>query len=201
MNELVLASHNESKIKEFSGMFKHFKVISSKALGFDDVEETGLTYVENAIIKARYCSKLSQKPCLADDSGLEIDALNQEPGVLSARYSGKDKNSSANIQKVLDRLQGVPLSKRQGRFRCVLVWMRHAVDPAPIIVEGVWEGFIALEASGQKGFGYDPVFWCPAQNKMAAELPLELKNTLSHRAIAKQNLLRQLTSCGIIFNR
>ena len=189
MKKLMIATHNLSKVIEFKSLLDGYYITSSKDCGIEDVEETGTTYVENAIIKARHCSLKSNQPCLADDSGLEIDYLNHEPGVYSARYAGKGKQSHDNVMKVLTQLRGVPFDKRTARFRCVLVWMRHAMDPAPIIVEGVWEGYIHTEAKGVHGFGYDPIFWSVEHQCTAAELSPDIKRVLSHRAKAKNKLL------------
>ncbi|HJN37867.1 MAG TPA: RdgB/HAM1 family non-canonical purine NTP pyrophosphatase [Gammaproteobacteria bacterium] len=182
--KIILASHNPGKIKEFNNAFKNINLISASTLNIGDVPETGLTYVENAIIKARHCAKHCNHPCIADDSGLEVDALGLEPGVFSARYAGEEKNNQNNINKMLTQLQGISKDQRTARFRCVLVFMRNAQDPSPIITEGTWNGFILEQPYGEHGFGYDPIFWSPENKCSAAEITPEEKSRISHRAQA-----------------
>jgi XTP/dITP diphosphohydrolase len=190
--KIVLASHNKGKIKEFNNVFESIDLISASTLNISDVPETGLTYIENAIIKARHCAKNCNHPCLADDSGLEVDALGLDPGVFSARYAGEEKNFQANIDKVLSNLNDTPEPSRTARFRCVLVLMRGANDPSPIIAEGTWEGMILQHPRGELGFGYDPIFWCPEYQCSAAEIPEIQKNTISHRAKAILKMSKHL---------
>jgi len=156
---------------------------------FLDAEETGATFVENAILKARNAALHCQLPAIADDSGLVVDALNGAPGVISARYAGIGASDHDNVYKLLRELAGVPAELRTARFICVMVFMEHANDPCPVIAQGIWEGRILDHAVGENGFGYDPVFWVPEQHCSSAELSPDLKNSLSHRGQA----LKQLT--------
>ena len=158
----------------------------------DEVEETGLTFVENAILKARHAAKISGLPAIADDSGLEVDALNGAPGIYSARYAGTDATDEQNLQKLLADLKNVPDEQRTARFQCLLVYLRHADDPTPLICQGTWEGFITQEPMGDNGFGYDPVFFVPKHNCTSAQLTPEQKNQLSHRGQALNKLLTKL---------
>jgi XTP/dITP diphosphohydrolase len=153
-----------------------------------DADETGLTFVENAILKARNAAQHTGLPAIADDSGLEVDFLNGAPGIYSARYAG-DGGSAANNAKLLEALAGVPEAGRSARFQCLLVYLRHADDPTPIICQGTWEGWILEAPRGAAGFGYDPLFFVPTEGLSAAELPAERKNTLSHRGQALRCLL------------
>jgi XTP/dITP diphosphohydrolase len=196
MQKIVLASSNKGKINEFSTLFVQFDydVIPQQEFAISDAEETGLSFVENAIIKARHASKISGLPAIADDSGLMIDALNGEPGIYSARYAGNEKNALANINKVLLQLQQVSAEKRSARFVCCLALLQHVHDPLPIVCQGILEGVITTAAQGQRGFGYDPIFFIPEQNCTAAELTPEIKNQISHRAKAMQQLKTLLQS-------
>jgi len=193
MTRIVLASGNEGKLREFSAMFsEHFandnvELIPQTELNVSDADETGLSFVENAIIKARHACQVTGLPALADDSGIEIDALDGAPGIYSARYSGE--GDQANNSKVLKNLEGVAEAERTARFQCVLVYMRHAEDPTPQVFQGAWEGVILTEPSGTEGFGYDPIFYVPSEQCSAAELSRERKNVLSHRGQAIQQLL------------
>ena len=193
MTRIVLASGNKGKLREFSAMFsEHFandnvELIPQTELNVSDADETGLSFVENAIIKARHACQVTGLPALADDSGIEIDALDGAPGIYSARYSGK--GDQANNVKVLENLKGIPEAQRTARFQCVLVYMRHAEDPTPQVFQGAWEGVILTEPSGTEGFGYDPIFYVPSEQCSAAELSRERKNNLSHRGQAIQQLL------------
>ena len=193
MTRIVLASGNKGKLREFSAMFsEHFandnvELIPQTELNVSDADETGLSFVENAIIKARHACLVTGLPALADDSGIEIDALDGAPGIYSARYSGE--GDQANNVKVLENLKGIPEAQRTARFQCVLVYMRHAEDPTPQVFQGAWEGVILTEPSGTEGFGYDPIFYVPSEQCSAAELSRERKNNLSHRGQAIQQLL------------
>lgn len=193
MTRIVLASGNKGKLREFSAMFsEHFandnvELIPQTELNVSDADETGLSFVENAIIKARHACQVTGLPALADDSGIEIDALDGAPGIYSARYSGE--GDQANNAKALENLKGVPEAQRTARFQCVLVYMRHAEDPTPQVFQGAWEGVILTEPSGTEGFGYDPIFYVPSEQCSAAELSRERKNNLSHRGQAIQQLL------------
>lgn len=191
-NSLVLASGNAGKIKELQALLPNYTLIPQTRFSVSDIEETGTTFVENAILKARHAAKISNLPAIADDSGLVIAALNDKPAIYSARYAGQGASDSENIAKVLHELNGVPLEKRQAYFVCVLVFMRHANDPCPIITQGRWDGFILEKPQGEKGFGYDPIFGVLDYDCSAAELDFEMKNTVSHRGKALAQLQREL---------
>lgn len=192
--KIVLASSNAGKIKELNDMLAKLdmQIIPQQELGIEDVEETGLCFVENAILKARNAALMSGMPAIADDSGLEVDFLNGAPGIYSARFAGPDANTASNNKKLLDALADAPLEQRSARYQCVIVYMRHATDPTPIICQGSWEGHIALEAKGDGGFGYDPLFYVEDVNCHAAEIDKEDKNQISHRGIAIRELLAKL---------
>lgn len=201
MQKIVLASNNKGKLREFSEMLAtiNIKVVPQANFNIEDADETGLTFVENAIIKARHASAIAGLPAIADDSGLEVDFLNGAPGIYSARYSdmknaGKNATDEKNLLKLLDALKDVPEEKRTARFQCVLVYMRHAGDPTPIICQGAWEGIITTEKHGDNGFGYDPIFHVPTHNCSSAELSSEEKHKLSHRGIALKALLKKLSA-------
>ena len=191
---IVLASSNAGKVREFNQLLGglQLEVVPQSRFNVADAEETGLTFVENAILKARNAAQHAHRPALADDSGLEVDALDGAPGIYSARYAGPGAGDRANLEKLLAMLAGVPEAQRSARFQCVLVYMRHALDPTPLICQGTWEGRILTEARGSGGFGYDPVFFVPSHGCSSAELPAEVKNTLSHRGQALQKLLAAL---------
>lgn len=190
-NELVVATGNKGKLNEISQVLAPLGITvrGQKDFAIPDIEETGLTFVENAILKARNTCLHTGKPALADDSGIEVDALNGAPGIYSARYAGVGASDGANVVKLLDALQGVAEAERSARFQCVMVYMRHANDPTPLICQGTWEGRITLAPAGDNGFGYDPVFWVPQHNCTAAQLLPDIKNSLSHRGQALQKLL------------
>ncbi|WDE10673.1 XTP/dITP diphosphatase [Thalassomonas haliotis] len=192
MSTIVLATGNKGKVKELSELLaaENITIVPQSDFQVPDVPETGTTFVENAIIKARHAAKITGKPAIADDSGLEVDALSGAPGVYSARYAGEDASDHDNIVKLLEQLQGVPAEKRTARFHCVLVYMRHSEDPTPVICHGSWEGRITLEQQGEQGFGYDPVFWVAQQQLTSAQLPREVKNQLSHRGQALAQLVK-----------
>ena len=193
--QIVLASGNQGKIKEIQSILKNHPIVAQSQFNVEEVEETGSTFVENAIIKARNAALHCDMPAIADDSGLVVDALNGAPGVISARYAGVGASDQDNLLKLLRDLEGIPAEQRTARFVCVIVLMRHADDPLPVIAQGTWEGRILTEAVGENGFGYDPVFWVPTHLKASAELSPELKNTLSHRGQALNiltNAIQQL---------
>lgn len=192
--KIVLASNNIGKIREFSDILAPLSIelITQSALGIEDIEETGLSFVENALIKARHAAKLSGLPALADDSGLAIAALNGAPGIYSARYAGVECNHNENIAKVLKEMDHIGDSHRHAEFHCVLALMTHDLDPIPLICEGRWAGTILREPKGQYGFGYDPVFYVPEEKMSSAELPKDLKNQISHRAKALHKLIKLL---------
>jgi len=191
---VVLASNNPGKLREFNALLAglDFEIVPQSRFNVPEVEETGLTFVENAILKARHAANLAQGPALADDSGLEVDALHGAPGIYSARYARPGASDTENLEKLLSMLNGVPEEARSARFQCVLVYMRHALDPTPLICQGTWEGRILAAPRGTHGFGYDPVFFVPTHGCTSAELPPETKNALSHRAQALQSLLTAL---------
>ena len=193
-SKLVLASANPGKIKELQQMLDELglEVIPQTALNIPDIEETGLTFVENSILKARNAAALSNLPAIADDSGLEVDYLKGAPGIYSARFAGADATDADNRKKLLDLLAGVPAEQRTARYQTVVVYMRHANDPTPIICQGTWEGTIASDEKGDGGFGYDPLFQVTETNCRAAELDKQTKNRLSHRGKAMANLMMQL---------
>lgn len=191
ISRLVLASGNKGKLREINQLLTglHIEAIPQTEFNVPDVEETGLTFVENAIIKARNAAEHSGLPALADDSGIEVDALNGEPGIYSARYAGKGASDDANLTKLLQALKDVPDIERTARFQCVMVYMAHAKDPTPLICQGTWEGRILYEPRGENGFGYDPVFFVPTHSCSAAELESSVKNQLSHRGQALRKFL------------
>ena len=194
MKRIVLASGNAGKAREISQMLAnhHMEVLPQSAFNVVEVEETGLTFVENALLKARNAAAHSGLPAIADGSGLEVDALNGAPGIYSARYAGSTASDSDNIAKLLAALTDVPGAQRTARFQCLMVYMEHADDPTPIICQGTWEGRILFEPRGTQGFGYDPVFFVRTHNCSAAELPPVVKNNLSHRGQALRQLLTAL---------
>lgn len=195
MNKIVLATGNKGKVKEFSEILSEHKIeiVPQSDFNVSEVAETGTTFVENAIIKARHAAKITGLPAIADDSGLEVDFLKGAPGIYSSRYAGENGNDKANNAKLLAALNGVEAPLRTARFQCVIVYMRHADDPTPIICQGSWEGEITSEKHGEHGFGYDPLFWLTDQAMTSAQLPRDLKNQLSHRGKALAKLLENFT--------
>jgi len=193
-SQIVLASDNPGKLREIKKLLVNlpYEIIPQSEFSVLKLQETALTFVENAILKARHASQYTQLPAIADDSGLEIDALNGEPGIYSARYAGTDATSQKNIAKVLQKLLDIPKEKRSARFQCVMVYLKHIKDPSPIIAQGTWEGSILLQQQGKNGFGYDPIFYVSTHNCSAAELPIDIKNKLSHRGQALRKLLKEL---------
>lgn len=194
MHKLILASSNTGKIREIEHILQplNIAVVPQSQFNITDVEETGLTFVENALIKARHASEMSQLPALADDSGLVVDALHGQPGIYSARYAGKHASYPEKMQYLLTEMVQVPTEQRTARFYCAIVLLRHPTDPAPIICIGQWEGFIASAPQGVNGFGYDPIFYLPQHQCTAAELDITVKNRVSHRAQALKQLLEKL---------
>ncbi|MDB3893113.1 RdgB/HAM1 family non-canonical purine NTP pyrophosphatase [Candidatus Thioglobus sp.] len=193
MKKIILASNNTGKIREFNAMLAGFyEVVSMADMNVKEVPEIGLTFVENALIKARNASMQSGLPALADDSGIVVDALEGAPGIYSARYAGNHGDDEANTQKLLDDMKQVSDAKRSARFWCAIVFVEHANDPTPIIIQRGWEGEIMREKSGENGFGYDPIFYVPTYKKSSAELSSEQKNNISHRGKALQALLSEL---------
>jgi XTP/dITP diphosphohydrolase len=167
-------------------------VLPQSSFGVPEAEETGLTFVENAILKARNAARHTGLPALADDSGIEVDALNGAPGIYSARYAGPGATDEENLLKLLAALEGLPEDRRGARFQCVIAYLRHAEDPTPLICQGTWEGRILAAPRGANGFGYDPVFFVPEEGVSSAELAPEIKNRLSHRGQALRRLLEGL---------
>lgn len=197
MNRILLASNNPGKVREVAAILadhdvSQFEILPQSAYGVPEAEETGLTFVENAIIKARNAARHAGLPAIADDSGLAVDALGGAPGVISARYAGLGADDAANNAKLLDALREVPDEQRTARFLCVMVYLRHADDPCPLIAQGAWEGVMLRAPRGNGGFGYDPLFYVPGQGCASAELPPEVKNRLSHRGQALRALAGML---------
>ncbi|MDR6839753.1 RdgB/HAM1 family non-canonical purine NTP pyrophosphatase [Pseudoxanthomonas sacheonensis] len=192
--KLVLASSNQGKLEELRSLLADngIELIAQSDLGVEDAEETGATFIENALIKARHATLVTGLPALADDSGICVDALNGAPGLYSARYAGEHGNASRNIDKLLETMRELPDQERGAHFYCVLVLLRHADDPQPLIVEGQWNGSILRERRGGGGHGYDPVFFDPLHGQSAAEMEMELKNRLSHRGQALARLKQRL---------
>jgi XTP/dITP diphosphohydrolase len=196
MKKIILASNNKGKIREFNTMLDGlYEVISMSDRQVEEVPETGLTFVENALIKARNASEQSGLPALADDSGIVVDALGGGPGIYSARYAGNHGDDEANTQKLLDQMHVIPEGERTARFWCAIVFVEHANDPTPIIIQRGWEGEILRKKVGENGFGYDPIFYVPTHDCASAELAPEIKNTLSHRGRALTALLEELKVC------
>lgn len=196
MSTIVLATGNQGKVKELASLLadQQINVKPQSEFNVGEVEETGTTFIENAIIKARHAAKITGLPAIADDSGLEVDALNGAPGIYSARYSGDNATDESNNNKLIKALAGVDEQKRTARFHCVLVYMKHENDPTPLICHGQWEGSILSQAKGNQGFGYDPLFWVAEHNMTSAQLPRELKNQLSHRGKALKILAKELAN-------
>jgi len=196
MSTIVLATGNKGKVNELAALFAEHNITIKPQSEFEvpDVAETGTTFVENAIIKARHAAEITGLPAIADDSGLEVDALLGEPGVYSARYAGPNASDTDNNAKLINAITNIPVARRSARFHCVLVYMKHHKDPTPIICHGIWEGSILDKPQGEQGFGYDPLFWQGSLKMTSAQLPRELKNKLSHRGQALQQLVQKLSA-------
>ena len=194
MTRYVLASNNPGKVREINRMLSGtgINVAPQSEFNVPAVAETGVTFLENALIKARHAARHCRLPAIADDSGLEVDALDGAPGVYSARYAGQDADDQANLDKLLNDMAHVPDNARRGRFQCIMVAMRHAADPTPIVRQGTLEGTILRHAVGEHGFGYDPIFLAPAHNRSCAELSADEKNAISHRGQALRALVAAL---------
>lgn len=194
MSKLVLATGNQGKVREMASLLADFgfDVVAQSDYNVSSVAETGTTFVENAIIKARHAAKETGLPAIADDSGLEVDFLQGAPGIYSARFAGEEASDEDNLQKLLAAMDGVPAEQRTARFHCVLVMMRHADDPTPLVCHGTWEGSILTETRGENGFGYDPIFWVPEDQCSSAELAPARKKQLSHRGQALSKLFAAL---------
>lgn len=193
-DKLILASGNKGKLNEFQSVFSAagIQVEPQSLYHIQDAEETGLSFVENAIIKARHACQHTGLPALADDSGLEVDALHGQPGIYSARFSGENATDASNNEKLLALMKDIPEDQRTARFHCILVLMRHAQDPTPLVFHGTWEGRILHFPSGSNGFGYDPLFFATEQQEISAQLSAEVKNRVSHRGKAVAQLIHYL---------
>ena len=198
MKKIVLATGNKGKVKELGQMLSPFdiEVLPQSQFNVSSVAETGTTFVENAIIKARHAAKETGLPAIADDSGLEVDFLKGAPGIYSSRFGGENASDNDNLQKLLVDMKGVPAEQRTARFQCVLVYMTHAEDPTPVICQGSWEGVITETPHGTNGFGYDPVFYVPTHDCSSAELDAQQKNQLSHRGQALKLFVKTLKAMG-----
>lgn len=194
MKKVLVASNNLGKIREIGGILAELDivVVGQKALAIGEVQETGMTFIENALIKARHAAQQSGLPALADDSGLEVDALGGRPGVYSARFAGENATDADNNRHLLESLKDHDASALTARYRCVMVYLRHPEDPSPVIGQGIWEGEIVREPRGHGGFGYDPYFWVPETGCTVAEMDEALKNRMSHRGAALRALLDSL---------
>jgi len=196
--QLVLASGNAGKLREMRALLGGlpFEITPQSQFNIPEIAEAGLSFIENAILKARHAAKYARLPAIADDSGIEVDALNGAPGIYSARYAANGASDAENLQKLLGDLADIPEEKRGARFRCVIAFMRYALDPAPVICEGVWEGRILFAPRGNNGFGYDPIFFVPTHNCSSAELAPDTKNAMSHRGQALRKLVAILSGAG-----
>ncbi|MCO6552750.1 MAG: XTP/dITP diphosphatase [Gilliamella sp.] len=194
MQKIVLATNNQGKVNELQTLLANagFDIIAQSQFNVPDADETGLTFIENALLKARHTAKLTGLPAIADDSGLAVDALDGQPGIYSARYAGEHGNDKSNNQKLLKALQNIPKEKRTAYFYCALVFMRHENDPTPIICLGKWDGLILNEEQGDGGFGYDPLFYVPELGCTAAQLTKEQKSQISHRGQALKQLIAKI---------
>lgn len=194
MQKVVLATGNAGKVRELASLLRDFglDIVAQTDLDVESAEETGLTFIENAILKARHAAAITGLPAIADDSGLAVDALGGAPGIYSARYAGVDASDRQNLEKLLVALNDVPDGQRQAQFHCVLVYLRHADDPIPLVFHGVWPGEITRAPAGEGGFGYDPIFYVPSEGKTAAELTREEKSAISHRGQALKQLLEAM---------
>lgn len=193
MSKIVLASGNIGKLRELSQILSPLglELIAQSDLNVSEAEETGLSFVENAIIKARNAALFTGLPAIADDSGIEVDALHGAPGIYSSRYAGPDASDTDNIEALLEAMKDVPETERTARFQCVVVFMRHAEDPTPLICQGSWQGQILQSPLGDEGFGYDPVFWVSETDCTAAELSPEQKHAISHRGKAMRQFMEE----------
>lgn len=194
--KIVLATGNKGKLAEFQHLLESlpFDVLPQSDFEVSEAIENGLSFVENALIKARHAAYLTDLPAIADDSGLEVDALNGAPGIYSSRFSGENATDEQNNLRLLSLLQEVPREQRTARFHCLLVYLRHAEDPTPLICQGTWEGLIGFTPEGDNGFGYDPLFYIPELGCTSAQLGKEEKNRISHRAKAMALLQERLVS-------
>ncbi|MGC3981137.1 MAG: XTP/dITP diphosphatase [Steroidobacteraceae bacterium] len=200
MQRVVLATNNAGKLRELQALLQPLAIemVPKSQFTQDEVAETGNSFVENALIKARHAARVSGLPAIADDSGIEVDALQGAPGIYSARYAGVHASDEDNLQKMLQELRDVPVTQRTARYRCALVYVRNEQDAAPLICEAVWEGCITHEPKGSGGFGYDPIFYLPSLQRTAAEISAEEKNHISHRGQALQLLLAALRADNLV---
>ena len=198
MQRIVLATGNPGKVRELGKLLEELKVeiLPQAEFAVPEIEETGLSFVENALLKARNAALHTGLPAIADDSGLEVDALQGAPGIYSSRYAGPEATDTDNIHKLLHTLRDIPEQQRTARFRCLLVYLRHVADPCPVICQGTWEGYILSEPRGENGFGYDPVFYIPSLECSSAQLEPEVKNRISHRGKALKQLKKELSRIG-----
>jgi len=194
MQKIVLASNNSGKVKEVNELLENnsFHVVPQSEFNIEEAEETGLTFVENALIKARNAAQHTNLPAIADDSGIEVPALNGAPGIYSARYAGVGANDEDNLYKLIEDIKDLSEEDRIAQFVCIMVYMRHANDPIPIISQGIWKGRLITEPKGENGFGYDPIFFVSTHNCTSAELSPEIKNQLSHRGQALRQLVKMM---------
>lgn len=194
MKKVVLATGNAGKVRELASLLADFglEVIAQTELGVSSADETGLTFIENAILKARHAAQVTGLPAIADDSGLAVAALGGAPGIYSARYAGENATDQQNLEKLLAALKDLPDDQRQAQFHCVLVYLRHAEDPTPLVCHGSWEGMITHQPAGEGGFGYDPIFYVPGEGKTASQLTREEKSAISHRGQALKLLLEAM---------
>ena len=195
MKNIIIASNNQGKITEFEHQFAEHQgisIVGQQQLSVQEVPETGHTFVENALIKARNAARCSGMPAIADDSGIVVDALNGAPGIYSARFGGANTNDQNNNEKLLLAMEDIPAGQRSAYYTCVLVFLRNPMDPSPLICQGVWHGEILAAPQGDSGFGYDPLFYIPELDCSAAELSKEQKNQLSHRGRAMRELIPQI---------
>jgi XTP/dITP diphosphohydrolase len=191
---VVLASSNAGKLRELASLLAPFgfDLVPQNVLGVDSPPETGQTFADNALLKARHAASITKLPALADDSGIEVDALGGRPGVFSARYAGESASDADNLHKILAELHDIPAEKRTARYHCVIAYVNASTDPAPILADGTWEGTLLSAPKGLGGFGYDPIFVPAGFDRTAAELTPEEKNLLSHRGQALRALVAQL---------
>jgi XTP/dITP diphosphohydrolase len=189
---IALASGNQGKIKEIQAILAEHPIIPQSQFDTPEADETGATFVENALLKARNAALHCNLPAIADDSGLVVDALDGAPGIISARYAGVGASDQENLLKLLRDLQTVPDKQRTARFVCVIVFLEHPLDPCPLVAYGEWHGIILRQSVGNNGFGYDPIFWVPEKKCSSAELTPEIKNSLSHRCKALNKLTELL---------